>query len=365
MPADGSVTVPRPLPPRETARVHSATRNSARTAVSPVSTKVHRRLPEQGPDQPVNTEPVSGTAVSVTTSPSRKGPEQAPPQEIPPGALEIAPAPAPVLPTVTVCSIRAKCAVTLEPAATVTSHAPVPEHPEPDQPAKREPADGCALRVTTLPESNVAEQNSPQSIPAASLTRLPEPLPALLTESVSWGIAAKVALTVRPALIVTEQVPVPGQAPGLPLTCQPLKLECSAGVAVRVTVEPSLKVDAQVGPQSTPSGELVTAPSPDPSLETVSACCGSCSNSAVTLVSTSSWMSQGPVPAQDAGAPSTFQPRKFDRSSSAAVRVTSCPTANSAPQSASQSIPSGKLVTLPPPVPTKSTSRPLVGVDGL
>ena len=164
---------------------------------------------------------------------------------------------------------------------------------------------------------------------------------------------------------MTEHVPVPGQAPGLPLTCQPVKLECSAGVAVRVTVEPSLNVDEQVEPQSIPPGELVTVPSPDPSFETVSGFCGSCSNSAVTLVSSSSWMSQGPVPAQDAGAPSTFQPRKFDRMSAVAVSVTSFPTANSAPQSAVQSIPSGKLVIVPPPLPAKSTSRPFVGADGL
>src|SRR5262249_15649371 len=98
-------------------------------------------------------------------------------------------------------------------------------------------------------------------------------------------------------------------------------------------------------------GELDTAPSPAPSLETVSGCCGSCSNSAVTLASSSSWTSQGPVPAQDEAPPSTFQPRKCDRMSGAAVSVTSFPTPNSAPQSALQSMPSGKLVILPPPEP--------------
>jgi hypothetical protein len=45
-----------------------------------------------------------------------------------------------------------------------------------------------------------------------------------------WGARAKVAVTLRAVLIVTEQVPVPVHAP-----LQPAKDEPAAGVAVNVT----------------------------------------------------------------------------------------------------------------------------------
>ena len=57
--------------------------------------------------------------------------------------------------------------------------------------------------------------------------------------------------------IVTEQLPVPEQAPPQPLKIQPL-----AGDAVKLTVAPAAKAALQVEPQLIPAGELVTVPLP-------------------------------------------------------------------------------------------------------
>ncbi len=59
------------------------------------------------------------------------------------------------------------------------------------------------------------------------------------------------------AVIVTEPVLQP-----VPL--QPAKVEPDAGVAVKVTTVPLVKVDEQVVPQVIAAGELVTVPPPVP-----------------------------------------------------------------------------------------------------
>src|SRR6266478_1083773 len=61
------------------------------------------------------------------------------------------------------------------------------------------------------------------------------------------------------ALIATEQLPVPVQAP-----LQPTKVEPEAGVAVNVTMVPLLKLALQMVGQLIPVGLLVTAPLPVP-----------------------------------------------------------------------------------------------------
>ena len=73
-------------------------------------------------------------------------------------------------------------------------------------------------------------------------------------------------MTVVAAESVTVQAPVPVQPPPL----QPLKVEPVAGVAVRVTVLPLVKLTEHVVPQVIPAGELVTVPLPVPVLLTVS-----------------------------------------------------------------------------------------------
>ncbi len=64
--------------------------------------------------------------------------------------------------------------------------------------------------------------------------------------------------------IVTEQVPMPEQAP-----LQPLKLDPADGVAVRTTDVRELKLAAHSGPQVIPAGLLVTIPLPAPVFVTV------------------------------------------------------------------------------------------------
>ena len=77
--------------------------------------------------------------------------------------------------------------------------------------------------------------------------------------------SAKVAVTVRAALIVTLQEPVPEQPPPL----QPVNVEPAAGVAVRMTAVPPAKAAAQSKPQAMPAGALAIVPAPAPALLTV------------------------------------------------------------------------------------------------
>jgi hypothetical protein len=66
---------------------------------------------------------------------------------------------------------------------------------------------------------------------------VPLPVPALLTVRLNLcGAAAKLAVTVAAALMVTLHVPVPEQPPPL----QPLKVDPPAAAAVRVTTVPLL-----------------------------------------------------------------------------------------------------------------------------
>ncbi len=53
-----------------------------------------------------------------------------------------------------------------------------------------------------------------------------------------------------------------------PVPVHPAKVEPAAGVAVKVTTVPLVKVDEQVVPQLMPAGELVIVPVPVPVLTT-------------------------------------------------------------------------------------------------
>ena len=68
-----------------------------------------------------------------------------------------------------------------------------------------------------------------------------------------------VAITNLAAVMVTEQVPVPTQAP-----LQPAKVEPAAAAAVRATTVPLRKLAAHVVPQLMPVGLVVTVPLPLP-----------------------------------------------------------------------------------------------------
>ena len=81
----------------------------------------------------------------------------------------------------------------------------------------------------------------------------------------SWqGWLVNSAVTDLLAVIETVQVPVPEQ----PSPDQPVKVEPEAGLAVRATDVPELKLAEQVEPQLMPLGLLVTVPEPVPVLET-------------------------------------------------------------------------------------------------
>src|SRR5712664_3307027 len=182
-------------------------------------------------------------------------------------------------------------------------------------------------------------------MPAGALVIVPVPAPALLTVSVKdcW---AKVAVTEVAALIVTVQVPVPVQLPPL----QPLKVEPAAGAAVRVTAVPLANEAAQVAPQETPAGALVTMPLPAPPLLTVSV--KDCwAKVAVTACAALIVKVQVPVPVQ----PPPLQPLKIEPAAGAAVKVTAVPLANEAAQVAPHERPAGALVTVPLPAPALLT----------
>jgi len=123
-------------------------------------------------------------------------------------------------------------ALTLRAALMVTTHDPVPEQPAPDQPVKRDPAAGVAVRVTTVASSKLAAQVTPQLTPAGLEVTVPDPAPVFDTLSTQTG--TKVAVTARAALIVTTQLPVPEQ----PEPDQPEKRDPAAGAAVSVTTVP-------------------------------------------------------------------------------------------------------------------------------
>ena len=74
-------------------------------------------------------------------------------------------------------------AVTVFAALIVTLQLPVPEQPEPDQPANVEPEAADAVKVTLVPGEKFPEHVAPQSIPAGELVTVPLPLPATDTDS--------------------------------------------------------------------------------------------------------------------------------------------------------------------------------------
>jgi hypothetical protein len=197
----------------------------------------------------------------------------------------------------------------------------------------------------------------PQLIPGGELVTIPSEAsgPALVTERVKVAAEAlKVAVTAAAAVIVTVQAPVPAQAPD-----QPAKVEPVAGVAVRVTVVPLVKLVEHVAPQLIPRGELVMVPLPVPVLVIERAkVVADVLKVAVTAVAAFILTVHVPVPAQ---APD--QPAKVEPAAGVAVSVTAVPPEYFAEQVAPQLMPAGELVTVPLPVPALVTVRALVPVE--
>ena len=234
---------------------------------------------------------------------------------MPVGELLTVPAPLPPFVTVSVyCGT--KFAVTVVAAVTVTTHVPVPLHPPPDHPVKREPGTAVAVNVTAAPVLYFSVQSVPHVMPAGELLTVPAPVPLFATVSVYCG--TKVAVTVVSAVMVTTHVPVPLHPP----PDQPVNAMSAFGVAVNVTAVPVLYFSAQSAPHVMPAGELLTEPVPDPPAAlTVNMYCFT--KVAVTVVSAVIVTAHVPVPAQ----PPPDQPVKIESITAAAVSVTDAPSA--------------------------------------
>jgi dUTPase len=230
--------------------------------------------------------------------------------------------------------VRRNVAVTDCAALIVTVQLLVPVQ-APLHPTKLEPAAGVSVRLTLVPLGKFALHVPGQLIPVGVLATVPDPLPAIVTDSAKLTML-KVAVTDCAALIVTVQLPVPVQAP-----LHPAKLEPAAGVSVRVTLAPLTKVALQVLGQLIPGGVLVTVPDPLPA---------SVTDRGGLKVAVTDWAAlivtvQLPVPVQ----PPPLHPAKVQPAAGVSVRVTLAPLAKFATQVPGQPIPGGLLETVPLP----------------
>jgi hypothetical protein len=261
IPAGLLVIVPPPAPAFVTVRTGFSVKDAVTlfdTSIvisqEPVALMVHATL------QPVKLESALGEAVRVTRLLKLLNDSvQVVPQSIPfPETL-----PPPVPPIVTVrIGLRVNVATTDFALSRVTAQVPLPLQ-APLQPAKFEFASGVTVSVTRAFAPYASPQSSPQSMPAGMLFTVPLPVPVLLTERAN-GCRVKVAVTDFAASIVTTQASVPLQA-----SLQPVKMESSSAVTVRITVFPTGKGAEQVVPQLIPGRSLITRPWPLPALVTV------------------------------------------------------------------------------------------------
>src|SRR5262249_2294475 len=137
IPAGLLIAVPLPLPAFTTVRVNSWMKVAV-TLRACVMLTTHVPVPSHpSPLQPVKWEPLVAMAVSVTLVSWSKAVRQVAPQSIPAGVLVTAPLPLPVLLTVRgTCGMKSATTGVL--AVKVTVQGPVPVHPPPFQPIKRE-----------------------------------------------------------------------------------------------------------------------------------------------------------------------------------------------------------------------------------
>src|SRR2546426_6606887 len=125
-----------------------------------------------------------------------------------------------------------------------------------------------------------------------------------------------VAVTERLSFIVTVHVvAVPPQAPP-----QPLNRAWVPGVAVSVTIVPTLRLAEKPAPKIIPAGSLVTVPLAEPRVPTVNVTVLSV-NVAVTVVAALTVTVQVPVPVH----PPPFPPAKTDPAAAMAVSITVVP----------------------------------------
>jgi hypothetical protein len=235
------VTEPLPVPAPVTVTVVAL--KAALTDCAAVMLTEQAPVPVQAPPHPAKAVPAGAVGVRATEVPCVNGALQVPPPElqlaIPAGELLIVSELGPVALTVNVnCGAGEKDAPTVTGALPmVKMQGPVPVQ-TPLQPLKMDPAVGLAVSVTVslvlmallfvhVPE--VTPEVEVQLMPPVPLT-VPAPVPVPVTVTV---VALKAALTACAAVMVTEQVPVPLQAPP-----QPAKADPAGTLGVRSTVAP-------------------------------------------------------------------------------------------------------------------------------
>lgn len=138
------------------------------------------------PLQVPKVEPTSGVAVSLTRVPGAKLPVHVAPHAIPAGTLAMVPLPVPVFTIVSVGLVTGAAvnvAVTLVAALIGTMQDPVPLQ-APPQPAKVDPPEGAAVRVTATFAAIIALHVRPQLMPAGLLVTAPVPVPPRVTARV-------------------------------------------------------------------------------------------------------------------------------------------------------------------------------------
>ena len=228
------------------------------TAAESVKLQVLLLLPpvHDTPLQPPNVEPELGDADSVTVAPETKVSAQSAPQLTPAGTDVIVPVPPPALDTF---KEELKVATTMRSVVMLAVQVPVPEQ-APDQPENVLPGVGVAVKTADAPETKSSVQSLGHAIPVPVM--LP-PAP-LVTETINENVVRlNVAVTFRAEVMGTEQTPVPAQAP-----VHPVKVDPAPAFAMRVTVDPAMKLPPQTAPQSIALGVEVTDPVPLPASAT-------------------------------------------------------------------------------------------------
>lgn len=203
--------------------------NVAVTLRAAVIDSTHVPVPVHDPDQPENTNPVAGAAVSVTDVPEANGAEQVLPQLMP-GTFEVT-VPVPDLVTLAVNAGENE-AVALRACDITSEHVVVEPLQSPDQPVNTEPEAAVAVSVTDVPAAREAVHDVPHEMPPTLDDTEPDPVPARATLSRCSG--TNVAVTSRADDIDSTQVDdSPVHAPDQPVNTEPVVAE-----AVRVTDAP-------------------------------------------------------------------------------------------------------------------------------
>jgi hypothetical protein len=260
--------------------------------------------------------------VSVTLEAASKEAKQVVPQAIPGGADKTVPPPVPAVVTARAYWIRVNVAVTVWAASIVTIHVVPVEAVHPVQPANVDVGSGAAVSVTLVPASNGAEQVEPQLMAPDEEVTVPLPVPVLVTVR-AYGMRVNEAVTPLAAVIGMVQAPVPVQA----APAQPVNMDMESGTAESVTLEAASNTAEQVAPQSIPSGDDVTVPSPVPVLVT-SRAYWIFVNEAVTVLAAVIVTVQV-VPVEDVH---PVQPTNVDVGSGAGMSVTLVAASNKAEQ---------------------------------